>query len=135
MLADQHNFRFAYNPPATLSLRKLYLLLHQLLRKCAGQEGGVLLDRSMVSGPGRFGFAATLFIIVPAAHALYAQDPASSQEKRERLAEEIPYILHVTTREVVIELVAVDGHDRTVTDLSAGQLRVSEKISKATEIP
>lgn len=32
--------------------------------------------------------------------------------------EEIPYVLHVTNREVVMYLIAVDGHDRTVAELA-----------------
>jgi hypothetical protein len=42
-------------------------------------------------------------------------------------------VLHITAREVVIDVIAVDGHDRSITDLSAGELRVKEKLGNSAE--
>jgi hypothetical protein len=78
--------------------------------------------------------AATLLLILAGALALSAQVPTARQE-REPVAEESSLVLHVTTREVVIDVIAVDGHDRSVTDLSAGELRVKEKLGKSAEMP
>jgi hypothetical protein len=75
---------------------------------------------------------AIFLIFVASGNVLFAQVPPSQQEKR---AKEIPYILHVTTREVVIDVIAVDSHDRAITDLTANTLHVSEKIDKTNEIP
>ena len=83
----------------------------------------------------RSGLAAILGMVILSAHALPAQAPASQQGKRERPAEEIPYVLHITTREVAIDVMAVDGHDRSVTDLAAGALHVIEKVQKKGEVP
>lgn len=87
-----------------------------------------------MAGPpyGSSRIAAILFAIV--ASALSAQAP-NSQQKREPPVEEIPYVLHITTREVVVDLIAVDGHDRTVSGLASGELRVTEKLGKSDEIP
>jgi len=78
--------------------------------------------------------AATALLILASALALSAQLP-TAQQKHEPVAEESSLVLHVTTREVVIDVIAVDGHDRSVTDLAAGELRVKEKLGKSAEMP
>jgi hypothetical protein len=73
-----------------------------------------------------------LLLILTSALALSAQAPAVQQE-RGPAAEESSLVLHITAREVVIDVIAVDGHDRSITDLSAGELRVKEKLGNSAE--
>ena len=83
-------------------------------------------------GQGSSKFPVIFLILVASGNALFTQSTPSRQEKR---AEESPYILRVTTREVVIDVIAVDGHDRAIADLNAAELRVSEKTDKTSEVP
>lgn len=78
--------------------------------------------------------AAILLMMVVGALSLPAQTPGDRQES-ETSAKEIPYVLRLIAREVVIDLIAVDGHDRTVADLAAGELRVTEKLGTFAETP
>jgi len=84
-------------------------------------------------GYGSSRYAATLLLIFASAFPLSAQ-VSTMQQEREPAAEQSPYVLHITAREVVIDVIAVDGHDRTVSDLAASELRVKEKLGKSAEI-
>ena len=79
-------------------------------------------------------FSAFLLLIVASARPLSAQVPTAPRESGPTV-EESSYVLRVTTREVVIDVIAVDGHDRSVSDLTAGELRVTEKLGKSAETP
>jgi hypothetical protein len=46
-----------------------------------------------------------------------------------------PYTLHVTTREVVVDVVAVDVHNRAVRDLDPVDLMVFEKVGRKDKLP
>lgn len=48
---------------------------------------------------------------------------------------EIPYILHVTTREVLVEVIAVDSRNQPVVDLTPADLQVVERISNSPDVP
>ncbi len=48
---------------------------------------------------------------------------------------EIPYLLHVTTREVLVEVIAVDSRNQPVVDLTPADLQVVERISNSPDVP
>lgn len=83
---------------------------------------------------GNSSFSALLLLIVASALPLSAQVPTEQRESG-LAVEESPYVLHIATREAVIDVIAVDGHDRSVSDLTAGELRVAEKLGKSASIP
>lgn len=76
--------------------------------------------------------AVIVLLVLTSALALSAQ-VQTAQQGPEPAVGESPYLLHITTREVVIDVIAVDGHDRSVTDLSAGELQVKEKLDSSAE--
>lgn len=82
-----------------------------------------------------YGFELAAISLIVSANVLFAATSALQQERREWPAEESPFVLHVTTREVVMDVIAVDGHNRTVSDLRADELSVSERVAKFKEIP
>jgi hypothetical protein len=57
---------------------------------------------------------------IPATSALVAQTPNSC------VPQSGPYVLRVTTREVVLDVIATDSHDRPVRDLAANELMIYE---------
>src|SRR5450631_3142771 len=48
---------------------------------------------------------------------------------------EIPYILHVTTREVLVDVIAVNSRNQPVVDLTPADLQVVEKLSHSPHVP
>jgi hypothetical protein len=78
-------------------------------------------------------FAAILLITIASAAVLPAQ-VSTPQDGKEPAAEEIPYVLHINAREVVIDVIAVDGRDRSVTNLVPADLRITEKLGKSAEV-
>jgi len=79
-------------------------------------------------------FVAILLATIASATALQAQVPTPRQSQ-ETVADETPYVLHIDAREVVIDVIAVDAHDRSVTNLAAGDVQVNERLGKSAEIP
>ena len=45
-----------------------------------------------------------------------------------------PFVLRVTTREVVVDVIAVDGHQRTVTDLQSRDFEVFDRAAGADAV-
>jgi len=42
-----------------------------------------------------------------------------------------PYTFHVTTREVVVDIIAVDAHNRPVLDLAPADLKVFDEVGRS----
>jgi len=47
---------------------------------------------------------------------------------------DIPYILHVTTREVLVDVIAVNSRDQPIADLTPADLQVVEKTSHSPDV-
>jgi PA14 domain len=48
---------------------------------------------------------------------------------------EIPYTLQITTREVLVDVIAVDSRNQPIVDLTAADLKAVEEISPSHELP
>ncbi len=55
-------------------------------------------------------------------------NPGFEPNKSPAPALEVPYILHVSTREALVDVIAVDSHDRPIADLTASDLQIVERI-------
>jgi PA14 domain len=69
-------------------------------------------------------------LLAQVATASFAQtpNPDASPDKPAALAPEAPYVLHVSTREVLVDVIAVDSRNEPIADLTAADLRVVEDI-------
>ncbi len=125
----------SYNLSVTTSLFDLYKIGVDLLSSASVSCARCTLDRSMAgSAYGSSIIVASLGVISAGVLLLPAQ-ASSAHQASEPSAKDTPYVLHITAREVVIDLIAVDGHDRTVTDLAAAELTVAEKVGNSAETP
>jgi hypothetical protein len=68
-----------------------------------------------------------------AACAAGAQNPGASNPPTP--APESPYVLHVTTREVLVDIIAVNAHNQPIADLTPADLEIVEQDSHAHGSP
>lgn len=74
----------------------------------------------------------TLFFVDPPnATGAMPQNTGSSASPQQ----DVPYVFRATTREVVVDVIAVDAHDRPVLDLVPSNLHVFEEIGVSHRIP
>lgn len=66
-----------------------------------------------------------------------AQDPgpATGTSNPSTQASEIPYILHVTTREVLVDVIAVNARNQPISDLTSADLQVVEGAGNSPDVP
>lgn len=82
-------------------------------------------------------FACLLFAVSAIAAVAQTSDssPDTGTNKPSMPAPEIPYILHVSTREVLVDIIAVDSHNQPVADMAPADLEVVEKNAHSPKTP
>jgi len=76
-----------------------------------------------------------LFAASATAASAQTPSPAANTNNPPTDAPEIPYILHVTSREVLVDVIAVNSRNQPVSDLTPADLRVIEKIAHSPDVP
>ncbi len=77
-----------------------------------------------------------VFLVAPGAIASSAQtsNPNADTNRPPRPESEAPYVLHVSTREVLVDVIAVDSHNQPLADLTPADLQIVEKISHSPDV-
>ena len=76
-----------------------------------------------------------LLVVSAVAASGQAPGPAANTNNPPASVPEIPYTLHVTTREVLVDVIAVNSRNQPVADLTPADLRVIEKIAHSPNVP
>lgn len=71
--------------------------------------------------------------------ALFISNPTKSAAAQQGVVvpepEQTPYTIHVTKREVLVDVIALDSHDRPLLDLAPSDLNVFDKVDQSRGVP